>query len=179
MPALRGRGAVAALTALLVVGAPGLVMDMYKSVQAPNGGAYASVSLPRSRIEAARWTREHSSPQDVIVTNVHCLVIRDGWCDPRSFWLSAYAERRVLIEGWAFAPRVAALGLVPFWDEDLLRRNDEAFTAPTDAGLRELRDGHHVRWLVVDRTVGVEAPELASLARLRFDNGRMAVYELS
>ncbi|MEV1287985.1 hypothetical protein [Micromonospora sp. NPDC049679] len=178
IPALRGRGAVVALTAVLVVGAPGLIMDMYKSVQTPNGGAYATVPMPLSRIEAARWTREHSSPRDVVATNVHCLAIRDGWCDPRSFWLSAYAERRVLVEGWAFAPRVAALGLGQFWDQELLRRNDEAFTAPTDAGLRELRDRHDVRWLVVDRTVGVEAPELTALARLRFDNGRMAVYEL-
>lgn len=178
VPALRGRGAVAALTAVLVVGAPGLVMDMYKSEQAPNGGAYATVPMPRSRIEAARWTRDHSSPDDVVATNVHCLSITNGYCDPRSFWLSAYAERRVLVEGWAFAPRVAALGLGPFWDQDLLRRNDEAFTAPTADGLRELRERHDVRWLVVDRSVGVESPDLGRLARLGFDNGRMAVYEL-
>ncbi|SDZ40294.1 hypothetical protein SAMN05444365_11362 [Micromonospora pattaloongensis] len=179
LPALRGRGPVVVLTALLVVGAPGLVMDMYKSAQSPNGGAYATVPLPASRVEAARWTREHSAPSDVVATNVHCLAVYEGgWCDPRSFWLSAYAERRVLVEGWAFAPRVAALGLVPFWDQELLGRNDAAFTAPTEAGLRELRERHGVRWLVVDRSVGVESPELPRLARLGFDNGRMAVYEL-
>ncbi len=180
VPALRGRGAVTLLTAVLVLGAPGLVMDMYKSAQAPNGGAYANVPMPRSRIEAARWTRDHSTPADVVATNVHCRAVINGWCDARTFWLSAYAERRVLVEGWAFAPRVAAVGaFTPFWDQDLLRRNDAAFTAPTAAGLRELRDRHGVRWLVVDRSVEVESPELARLARLDFDNGRMAVYRLS
>jgi hypothetical protein len=154
-------------------------MDMYKSTQWPNGGAYASVPMPRSRVDAARWVRDHGTPRDVLVTNVHCLAVVNGWCDARSFWLSAYAERRVLVEGWSFAPRVAALGAyTPFWDQELLRRNDEAFTAPTAHGLRELRDGYGVRWLVVDRTVGVESPELAGLARLAYDNGRMAVYEL-
>jgi hypothetical protein len=180
MPALRGRGGLAALTALLVIGAPGLVMDMYKSVQSPNGGAYVNVPMPRTRIEAARWTREHSSPRDVIATNVHCLQVVNGWCDARSFWLSAYSERRVLVEGWGFAPLVAALGsYTPFWDQDLLRRNDAAFVTPSADGLRDLRDRYGVRWLVVDRTVGVEAPELRTLARLRFDGGRMAVYELA
>jgi hypothetical protein len=176
-PALRGRGGVVLLTGVLVAGAPGLVMDGYKSVQSPNGGAYATVPMPKSRVDAARWVRDHSAPDDVLATNVHCL----GWwgdlCDARSFWLSAYAERSVLVEGWAFAPRQAG-GLAPFWDADLLRRNDEAFTAPTAAGLRDLRERHAVRYLVVDREVGREAPELAGLAPLRFDNGRLAVYEL-
>ncbi|MEV4756361.1 hypothetical protein AB0J86_14775 [Micromonospora sp. NPDC049559] len=179
VPALAGRGGLAALTAVLVVGAPGLVMDMYKSVQSPNGGAYANVPMPRSRIEAARWTRDHSSPRDVVATNVHCLQVIRGWCDARSFWLSAYSERRVLVEGWGFAPRVAAQGsYTPFWDQDLLRRNDAAFTEPTADGLRELRDRDGVRWLVVDRTIGAESPELRTLATLRYDAGRMAVYEL-
>ncbi|HYN96104.1 MAG TPA: hypothetical protein VES42_19845 [Pilimelia sp.] len=177
-PTLRGRGAAVALTAVLAVGAPGLIMDMRKSAQSPNGGAYAVVPMPKSRIDAARWARDNSSPDDVLATNVHCLSVTNGWCDTRSFWLSAYGERRVLVEGWAFAPRAGGNAYAPFWDQDLLARNDAAFRAPTVAGLRELRDRHGVRYLVVDRTVAPEAGELATLARRRFDNGRLAVYEL-
>ncbi|MEE6262258.1 hypothetical protein [Plantactinospora sonchi] len=179
LAALRGRGGLLLLTAVLVVGAPGLVMDMAKSARSPNGGAYTNAPLPKSRVDAARWTREHSAPGDVLATNVHCLAVTNGWCDARSFWLSAYAERRVLVEGWSFAPRVAALGAyTPFWDQDLLRRNDAVFTAPTEDGLRDLRDRHGVRWLVVDRQVGRESLELRRLAALRYDDGRMAVYRL-
>lgn len=176
-PRLRGRGPVLALTAILLAGAPGLVMDMKKSIAVPNGGAYANVAMPLTRVTAARWVRDHAGKHDVIATNAHCLQVVDGWCDSRTFWLSAYAERPVLIEGWGFAPRMAAQNPYnPFWDQDLQRLNDTAFTAPTAEVLRELRDGHGVRWLVVDRSAVTEAPQLAALAAKRFDNGIVAVY---
>jgi hypothetical protein len=174
----RGRGPVVALTLVLVAGAPGLIMDEYKSLQSHNGGAYHNITLPKSRVDAARFVRDNSAPDDVVATNVHCISPPGQPCDSRSFWLSAYSERSVLVEGWAFAPRLAVIGMGPFWDQQLLARNDAAFTAPTEAGLAELRQRHGVRWLVVDRDVGEESPRLASLATLRYDNGRLAVYEL-
>ncbi|GIF75168.1 hypothetical protein [Asanoa siamensis] len=178
-PALRGRGGVVALSAILVVGAPGLIMDMRKSERFSNGGAYATVPLPKSRVDAARWVRDHSAPSDVLATNVHCVnTPTDGYCDPRSFWLSAYAERRVLVEGWAFAPRVSEAGSWAFWDPDLLARNDAAFTTPSAESLAAFRARDGVRWLVVDRLVGAESPELEALANLRWSDGRMFVYEL-
>jgi hypothetical protein len=178
VPSLRGRGGLVFLTAVLVVGAPGLVMDMVKSARSPNGGAYTNVPMPRSRVEAARWVRDHSSPADVLATNVHCLNnAASGQCDPRSFWLSAYAERRVLVEGWTFAPRLAGDAAKPFWDPELLDLNDRAFTEPTTQELAELRqDG--VRWLVADSRSGPVAPELASLAVTRYSDGPVTVYEL-
>jgi hypothetical protein len=123
----------------------------------------------------------------VVATNAHCLYrTAEGWCDSRSFWLSAYAERRVLVEGWLFAPRATAQGAfttgvyTPFWDPALLALNDAAFTEPTAAGLARLRDGYGVRWLVADRTAPEDpvSPSLAGLAAKVFDNGRVAVYLL-
>jgi hypothetical protein len=178
-PGLLGRGAVIALTGVLVFGAPGLIMDMHKSVQAPNGGPYFNIVLPRSRVEAARWVRDHSRPNDVLATNMHCLQWGWDWCSPASMWLAAYAERAVLVEGWDFSPRMQLPGSErPFWDPERLRLNDDAFTAPDVGKLRELRERYRVRYLVVDRTVGSESPALASLADLRFENERVAVYEL-
>jgi hypothetical protein len=182
LPGLRGRGVLVALTVVLVAGAPGLVMDAMGTVNAGSGNRQVLPlpDLPRSRVEAARWTRDHSAPDDVLATNVHCVEGAGDTCDSRSFWLSAYAERRVLVEGWRFAPRMAAsLSLAaPFWDADLLRRNDAAFTTPSAELLRDLREHGGVRWLVADRTVGAVSPDLATLAVQRFDNGRMVVYEL-
>ncbi len=167
------------LTAVLVAGIPGLVMDGAKSVAAPNGGAYPTVALPESRVDAARWVRDHSQPDDVLATNAHCISGDPRYsCDSRSFWLSAYAERSVLIEGWGFAPRTAAVGLGPFWDSALLDLNERAFTAPTEADLAELRDRYGVRWLVVDRSVRREGPALANLTDPVYDNGRVAVFHL-
>ncbi|GAB3181851.1 hypothetical protein GCM10027259_34340 [Micromonospora palomenae] len=180
-PGLAGRGPVVLLTAVLVAGAPGLVLDAAAARYFTNGGAYAVERMPASRVQAARWVRAHSAPEDVLATNVHCRVVVSGWCDARSFWLSGYAERPVLVEGWAFAPRMVGRPegpYAPFWDAERLRANDAAFTAPTAAGLAELRDRYGVRWLVVDRTVDPESPDLAELADLRHENARMAVYRL-
>ncbi|NUS08096.1 MAG: hypothetical protein HOV97_36670, partial [Nonomuraea sp.] len=177
-PGMRGKGGLVVLTAILVVGAPGLVMDMAKSARSPNGGAYYNTAMPRSRVLAARWVRDHSRPSDVLATNVHCgPVPYAGRCDPRSFWLSAYAERRVLVEGWTFAPRVAGDALTPFWDQALLQRNDRVFTDPTPEDLTALKaDG--VRWLVADSRSGAVSPELAAYADLRHTEGAVSVYEV-
>ncbi|MGW4297581.1 hypothetical protein ACWEH1_31765 [Micromonospora chersina] len=180
-PGLAGRGGLVLLTAVLAAGAPGLVMDAAATRVYPNGGAYPVVAMPASRVEAARWVRAHSAPGDVLATNAHCREVVDGWCDARSFWLSGYAERSVLVEGWAFAPRMVGRPegpYAPFWDAGRQRANDTAFTAPTAAGLAALRDRYGVRWLVVDRQVGAEAPALRMLADLRFENSRTAVYRL-
>jgi hypothetical protein len=130
-------------------------------------------------VDAARYVMQHSAPTDVVATNVHCLQMYGDICDPRSFWLSAYSERSVLVEGWGFAPR-QSLGdpFAPFWDQARLKLNDEAFSAPSVGVLAQLRDQYDVRWLVVDREVSVESPELANLATKVYDNGRMAVYHV-
>jgi hypothetical protein len=176
-----GRFSAFLLTGILVAGAPGLVMDAAAAHRYPNGGAYAVTALPASRVEAARWVHDHSDPDDVVATNAHCQgAPEEGACDARSFWLSAYTERSVLVEGWAFAPRMVGLPrgpFEPFWDPALLAVNDAAFYAPTADGLNALR-ARGVRWLVVDRDVRPESPELAALATLRFENSRMGVYSL-
>ena len=84
----------------------------------------------------------------------------------------------MLVEGWAFAPRVATNGIVPFWDQAKLAANDAAFVSPSRESLDDLRVRYGVRWLVVDRQVGTESPLLASLARKVYDNRRIAVYQL-
>ncbi|WP_197087932.1 hypothetical protein, partial [Micromonospora sp. HK10] len=180
-PGLAGRGGLVLLTAVLLAGAPGLVLDAAAARAHRNGGAYPVVSMPASRVAAARWVHAHSDPADVLATNVHCREVVDGACDARSFWLSGYAERSVLVEGWAFAPRMVgrpAGPYAPFWDAARLRANDAAFSAPTAAGLAALRDRYGVRWLVVDRQVGRESPTLRTLADLRYDTARLAVYRL-
>ncbi|GAA1743449.1 hypothetical protein [Luedemannella helvata] len=186
-PQLRGRGGLVLLTAVLLAGLPGLVMEARTGWTHPNGGGYVFVAMPASRVQAARWLRAHSDPDDVVATNSHCLYrTASGACDSRSFWISAYAERRVLVEGWLFAPRATAQGAfttgvyTPFWDAGLLALNDGAFAAPSADTLARLRTEHGVRWLLADRTSadGPESGDLASLAPKVFDNGRVAIYRL-
>jgi hypothetical protein len=181
VPGLRGRGGIALVTAALMAGAPTLPLDIVYSSRETWFGYY---TMPHSKIDAARWVRAHSSPTDIVATNEHCAST-DDYNQPHepcgaanSFWLSAYSERSVLLEGWGFAPREQALGRADFWDPALVRLNDGAFTTPTTAAITELADKYHVRYLVVDRKGAPASPRLGDYAQLVYDNGRVAVYTI-
>jgi len=178
-PALRGRGGLVLLTGALLAGAPTLIMDIQKNSVFPNGGGWGSVPVPKSRVDAGRWVRDHSRPTDVLATNQHCVNGEEFRCDNNlGFWLSAYSERSVLIEGWGFAPRMTVATSYDFWDKARFDLNEDSFYSPTPDKIRQMHDRYHVRYLVVERTVRHESPELAKLATRRFDNARVAVYEL-
>jgi hypothetical protein len=141
--------------------------------------------IPAGGIEAAYWLRDNSSPDDLVATNVHCRTLPDGRCDNRSFWVSAYAERRALLEGWAYVPSwhpraVKTHGkyqVMPFWQPQLLADNDAVFTNPTPEAAEKLHEQYGVRWLYVDRRLD-PSPDLDKVADLRFQAGDTAVYEL-
>ncbi|MEV6972917.1 hypothetical protein [Kitasatospora sp. NPDC093806] len=182
VPALRRRGGIVLLTASLAAGAPSLLLDVQQSREVPWDGAWP---LPASQVEAARWVRSHSDPEDVLVTNTHCRSEFDfnrpgATCwNSLAFDLSAYSERSVLVEGWAYSPRLMSEKSGTFWDQALLKLNDDAVYNPTADILGRLHDQYHVRYVVVNRKTGPESPVLKTLAKQVFDNGRMAVYELS
>ncbi|WP_145790682.1 hypothetical protein [Kitasatospora atroaurantiaca] len=179
---LRGRGGIVLLSLALVAGAPTLLLDLPRPTQGPE--VWGAFSLPATKVEAARWIRAHSKPSDVLLTNEHCWYPNDPGAageacgNNQAFTLSAFSERSVLIEGWGFAPRAMAAGTGEFWDQDLLKANDDAVYHPTAELLGRLRSGHRVRYLVVNRSVGAESPQLKTLAAPVYDNGRIGVYEL-
>ncbi len=182
-PRLRGVAALTALLLALAAGVPGLAWDAYLN---PNARDYYHQQVSPDQAAAARWVRAHSDPDDLLATNARCLVAAPGTCRGLSFWLSAYAERRVLLEGWGYTARGNAdstatglpVGATPFWDADLSAANDAAIYAPTPENLAALgRRG--VRWIVVDRRIGRESARLSMLAPLRFEQGPIAVYQLS
>ena len=139
-------------------------------------------------IGAARWIRDHSAPGDLIATNAHCYAPRAlHTCDRRNFWMAGYAERRVLVEGWAYiAPETVGApstdltnsARTPFWDPERLRDNDRAFRAPSALDLERLRRDYGVRWLLADLRFPVRPGALAEHARLRYAEGAYRVYEL-
>ncbi|WP_460567530.1 hypothetical protein [Humibacter soli] len=149
------------------------------------GEGFASgITIPADGAEAARWLREHSAPTDTVATNMHCLPLtatRHG-CDPRNFWLSALAERNVLLEGWAYStpsPKVAP-GFEdsgPFWDPAFLKQNDAAITNPSAETVKWLKD-HGVKWVFVDADSSSPSPELGNYLQLEFQRGPFSVYRV-
>jgi hypothetical protein len=178
LPGLKRRGGVVLLSAALVAGAPGLLMDAKFSWGVPGGPYGAKALVPASVVEAARWVRDHSDADDVVATNSHCAQVVHDCAQAASFYVSAYSERSVLLEGWAFAPRLMAVGQSEFWDDDLARLNEDAFYVPTAQGLSRLRSEHRVRYLIAVRQIAPESSRLRELAELVYDNGNAAVYDL-
>lgn len=144
------------------------------------------LEIGRDDIAAARWLRDHSDPDDLVATNDHCRPSFVGRCDNRHFWVSAYAERRVLVEGWGYTVTANEISmqtrtwavLVPYWRSPVLQANDAAFTAPSPAVLRRLRTEYGVRWLLADARAQRVSPDLGRYARLRFQVEDCAVYEI-
>jgi hypothetical protein len=144
-------------------------------------------AIPAGAMAAGHWLRDHSAPGDVVATNARCRFPRHRACDNRHFWVAAYTERRVLVEGWGYTARSLArvtdvnrqsLALVPFWDRARLAANDAAFAAPSARTVGRLRDAYGVRWLFVDETAGAPARTLGRFARLSYRFGGCAVYQV-
>lgn len=123
---------------------------------------------------------------DQFATNMHCLDIPGPHCDARSFWLSGFGGRRVLLGGYDVSPEALRRADVdgfkawrqPYHDQELLKLNDGAFESPNAASLRRLYDEYGVRWLVADRGVGFVSPVLDEFASLEYENEWVQVYRL-
>jgi hypothetical protein len=155
------------------------------SAPRPASASPVPAAVPSGGLAAGRWLRDHSGPDELLATNGHCR-FRVGPCDPRQFWLAAYAERRVLVEGWGYTPpaneiaaaRRLSVARVPYWDPARLAENDAAFVRPSATTVGLLRSRYGVRWLVVDRTWAHDRAGLDRVARLRYRAGQIAVYQL-
>jgi len=142
-------------------------------------------AIHSSDVRALHWLRDHSDPDDVVMTNQHCLGKVWAKCDRRRFYVSAYSERGVLVEGWAYTREASRAydpdgplhySQVPFWDPDLLALNDGFIAGPTAESATELwKLG--VRWAVVWNQAP-HADTLEPLARLRLRGDHLSIYEL-
>ena len=177
--------AAAGLAALIVVSAPSMVMAARDSHARP-----ASLELTRTvtaaETTAARWVQANSSRDDIVATNVHCLAkVTHPFCDARSFWVGAFTERRVLLEGWAYTAEAHRAHGVdgrryanqPFRDPELFRLNEAAFTNPTPEVLAEMH-ALGVRWLFADTAAAPVSADLAALAEEVFSEETVTVYRL-
>lgn len=99
--------------------------------------------------------RQISGPYDLVATNKHCLwgTQATHTCDARWFTVAAFAERRVLMEGWSYNYTWTSAGndnLAPYWNPALLRANDGFIAAPSAANCDVLSKAG-VRWIYVDK----------------------------
>jgi hypothetical protein len=172
---------------ILVAGVTVVVNGLLRSPPTPQPqpvAATAPLAVSRDQIDAARWIRDHSRVDDLVMTNRHCVSATPPvGCDSRRFVVAAFSERQVLVEGWTATPMATELApdgrdsiVVDYWKSDLLTLNDGFIASPTEASMRELRD-RGVRWVFVDFT-RPHADTLEPWAELRFQSEWAEVYEL-
>ncbi|MEV5706124.1 hypothetical protein [Actinoallomurus sp. NPDC052274] len=176
-------GVVAAFVMGLAV--PASVAHVKETWHNVSAGSPTTV-VPPGTVEAGRWLRDHSRPDDVVATNAICTASDARVCDLNHFSVAAYTERRLLVETWIYEMRTQDRAAkehvddasVPFWDGRRLADDDAAFHHPSPGTVRRLRDRYGVRWLFVDRREDPPAPGLDRVARLRYAAGDWAVYEI-
>jgi hypothetical protein len=137
-------------------------------------------------MEAGRWLRDHSDPNDLVATNAHCRSVHVPPCDNHHFSVAAFTERRMLFEGTGYTARSFEIaqatgrnaGGIGYWDAAIGQANDAAFNQPSVASVGVLRDRYRVRWLFADELHEPPSPDLSAFATLRFRSGYCAVYQL-
>ncbi|MGL5818708.1 MAG: hypothetical protein ACRCYR_14170 [Phycicoccus sp.] len=205
-----GRRMTALATAVAVLGltaAVGSVVEPLREYTTPAAGPpvqpvlrasgpvrVAALQYPHSfsqeMVDAARWLRSNSDPDTVVLVNRHCSaprppVPRPGarLCDTRRWFVSAFSERQVFLESWAYTstayrlnPGARSAASYPYWDPRRLALNDGFYAAPSDDAARQLWC-RGVRWVHVDRMLP-RSPELGRFTTLRFRNVDAEVHSL-
>lgn len=142
------------------------------------GGSTTSKDDPGAingtQLAAFQFIRSHSDPTNKIITNKHCLSgnLREHNCDSRWFAVAAWAERRVLVEGWAYTQN----GTSSDWVRNELHLSDRFISSPTLADKSKLQS-LGVRYVYVDKR-DTYSPELASVSRPVFTSEWADVYSL-
>lgn len=139
--------------------------------------------VPAGGLAAMTWLKTHSDPSTYVATNAHCepFTRSDRRCDSRNFWMSAFSQRRFVLEGWAYTGRGDGGWTGPFWgDKSLLHRNDAIFAKPSAAQVEAFAALHDVGWLVVDSSNPVDLRRLESIpaVQVRFAEGRFTVLRI-
>ncbi|MGL4174823.1 MAG: hypothetical protein ACRCSN_02000 [Dermatophilaceae bacterium] len=137
-------------------------------------------------VDAARWIRDNSDRDDVVMTNRHCVTPRDPLprCDSRRWLVSAFSQRQAFVESWAYTSTAVRLNpegtgaiVEPYWNRRDLALNDGFYTEPTADAARALWC-RGVRWVYVDRLLPT-SDDLEEHAPLRLRNADAEVRELA
>lgn len=188
-PSIRGLGIAVAAAAVLGLTFAGRMPHEWGTTLAmktPDQPPWQRPPYSVQENEAADWVRHNVPDDDVVATNTLCLLPRRvGECDARGYLVSGIGGRRAYIEGWAYTPQSMAnqtstthyTELPSPWP-DRVGLTYRAIAQPSVAVMDELKVAG-VRWLFVDdRFSAPDVDALAAVADLRFDNGKVQIFQL-
>ena len=128
---------------------------------------------------ATKYLKDNSSIDDVIATNRHCVGLEEkNTCIARVFTVSALAERRTFIEGWAYTtcPVSEALNN-SYWNQPLLALNQKVVVESDKTSAIKLSK-YGVQWLLIDLR-RPHSNDYSNIATKEFSAGEVEVWKLS
>ena len=128
---------------------------------------------------ATKYLKDSSSIDDVIATNRHCVGPEEkNTCIARIFTISALAERRTFIEGWAYTtcPVSEALNN-SYWNQPLLALNQKVVVESDKTSAIELGK-YGVQWLLIDLR-RPHSNDYSNIATKEFSAGEVEVWKLT
>ena len=123
--------------------------------------------------------KNNSSIDEVIATNRHCVGPEEkNTCIARIFTISALAERRTFIEGWAYTtcPVSEALNN-SYWNQPLLALNQKVVVESDKTSAVELSK-YGVQWLLIDLR-RPHSNDYYNIATKEFSAGEVEVWKLT
>jgi hypothetical protein len=182
----RRMAALVLVSAVLVAASLDAPFDLATPVsRLASGNAVVRQDGPNERgltselLDGLRWIRDRT-PRDTVVAANNPYLRRGA--DARSFLVSAFGERRVYLEGWAYSAEnqiVMARRLQGSPAEEPLadrRSANMAVFERADAGAAAVLRAAGVTYLFVDRWAGT--PQLDGIASLVFENSEVRIYRL-
>lgn len=144
-----------------------------------------SSQLTPGMYAAYTWLRQNTGVDDVLAVN-NPLVDKTIYIlpSPHNFYASAFAERRVFLEGWAYAPESHRLGfkdaqtlkIQPYPERKQL--NDRVFVQADPLALATLRDQFGVKYLFIDKLNAPPSPDLSAISQKMYENSDAIIYKV-
>jgi hypothetical protein len=182
-PPLRGLGVRLLLVGVLAAAALNVPLDLGQGLFDAWRGSRSfydrGSGLTSGLYQGLEWLRHRTNPDDVIAVSNYSLDPNKPEFD--DLYYSAFAERRVFLEGWLYSIKEQRLGdsivtgpNMPY--PERLRLNDAVFQRGDRNALRTLVRDYGVRYLLVDRVHGGHIERVAALGRLVFSDSDVAIY---
>ncbi len=180
-PARRGAAVRLALAAALITGAVNIPLDLVPPLATAalnDVPPYNTGDLTPDLYRGLSWIRDNTREDDVLAVSAQHGAL--GF--PDNFYYSAFAERRVYLEGWLYTARSFEVGVedvragkkLPY--PERLALNDAVFRRGDARALHTLVRDYGVRYLVMDKVHGPRLAGPAKVGHLVFANRDVEVY---
>ena len=136
-------------------------------------------SITKGTYKAASFIKENSLIDEVVATNRHCVGPEESnTCISRIFTISALAERRTFVEGWAYTtcPVSEALNN-SYWNKPHFGLNLQVVLDSDKKAAQEIST-YGVKWLLIDLR-RPHSKDLSNIASKEFSAGQVEVWKLN